>query len=276
MEIPIPYLSDAYLKLASVGENHAGYPSSRLQKGLILVANSQELAEEGVGFGVPVLKFGLKPIFPGAIVLAGWKEGQELTAIFRMNLEERLASQTLGKVHSQSLYRIKEHLEEAYRRFPATRRSLTALSNGLRRSFGWQNIFEYAGWDYPVIVHYRFDWQARLISVEVDSSALPQEVVTEVVVMNEQGAHHFDTYTDSSGALLYGEAIGNWEEVTADSASFLSSAHRLAFTLPQIEAARLFRGRELVGSRLAWAGFGYSFPPTRQCFDYTLQIERLP
>jgi hypothetical protein len=275
MEIPIPHISDACLKLAPVAENRAGYPTSQLQKGLVLIANGQELAEEGVGFGAPILKIGLKPIFPGAIALADSKGSQEIKTVFRLNLEETLIGHNRRRMRSESLYRIREHLAEAYRRFPATRRSLTALSNGLRRGFGWQSIYEYAGWDYPVKVHYKFDWQAGFIAVEIDASELPQEVVTEVVVMNEQGAHHFDTYADSSGALLSGEAIGSWEEVTADRASFLSRTHRLAFTLSQIEGARLFRGRELVGSRLAWAGFGYSFPPIRQRIAYTLQIERL-
>src|SRR5574339_242486 len=30
------------------------------------------------------------------------------------------------------------------------------------------------------------------------------------------------------------------------------------------------------GSRLAWAGFGYSFPPTTRKFSYTVRIEKLP
>jgi len=41
-----------------------------------------------------------------------------------------------------------------------------------------------------------------------------------------------------------------------------------------VKGARLFRGRELVSSRLAWAGFGYSFPPSIKRFVYELGIER--
>lgn len=275
MQIPFPHNSGIYLKLAPVAHNQIDYPTSQLQKGLVLVVNGEELVEEGVGFGVPVLKQGLKTIFPGAIQLADWKQDQELTAVYHMNLEERLAGQNQRVVENQLLYRLKDYLAEAYRRYPAMRRWLTTLSNGMRHAFNWQTSYENAGWDYPVRVHYTFDWQSSLVSVEVDVTALPQEDVTEVVVMNEQGAHHFDTYSDSSGVRLHGGAIGSWEQVTAESASFLSHRHGVAFTLPQLEGARLFRGRELVGSRLAWAGFGYSFSLAPPRIAYSLQIKRL-
>ncbi|OGO66454.1 MAG: hypothetical protein A2Z45_07420 [Chloroflexi bacterium RBG_19FT_COMBO_55_16] len=292
MDITIPLFSDICLKIGPGITNGEGYPTSRLQKGLILISNGQELAEEGVGFGVPILKLGVKTIFPGGIELACSEVGarQEITAIFFMNLEERLTSQSLGSVKSRSLYWIKNHLADVYRRFPLARGPLTALSNTLRSKFGWQTTFEDAGCNHAVKVNYTIDSQAGVIAVDVDTTGVPKDGVpkagvplngapqggvTEVILMNEQGAHHFDTYSDSSGLLLHGEAIGSWDEVTAERASFLSRVHRLAFNLQQIDGARLFRGRELIGSRLAWSGFGYSLPPTCQSFRYTLGIERL-
>ena len=282
MDITIPLFSEICLKIGPVITNGEGYPTSRLQKGLILISNGRELAEEGVGFGVPVLKLGVKTIFPGEIELACLEEGsrQEIAAIFFMNLEERLIRQSLGSIKSRSLYWIKNHLADIYRRFPAARVPLTAISNTLRSSFGWQTTFEEAGCNYEVKVNYTIDSQAGAITVDVDATGVPEDGapkngVTEVILMNEQGAHHFDTYSDSSGVLLRGEAIGSWEEVTAERASFLSSAQRLAFTLQQVDGARLFRGRELIGSRLAWSGFGYCLPPPSRRFSYTVGIERL-
>lgn len=277
MDITFPLSSEVCLKIGQDSKNGDSYPTSRLQKGLVLIANGQELVEEGVGFGVPVLKFGVKTIFPGAIELAGLNgsQDQELTAVYRMNLEEKLIGQNLQSVQSRSLYRIKNHLADVYRHIPATRRPLTAMSNALRLGFGWRTTFEEAGCNYPVKVHYVVDRQAGIISVVVDTADLPQADITEVVVMNEQGARYFDTYSDSSGAFLQGEAIGSWDEVTAESASFVNPTHRLAFTVPTIAGARLFRGRELIGSRLAWSGFGYSFPPTIERIGYQVRIERL-
>ncbi len=277
MDITIPFFSDICLKIQSVYASGENYPTSRLQKGLILISNGQELAEEGVGFGVPVFKLGVKTIFAGGIELTCSEKGtcQEITAIFFMNLEERLTSQSLGSIKSGSLYWVKNHLADVYRHFPLTRHPLTILSNILRSSFGWRTIFEDAKCNYSVEVNYTVDSRAGVIAVEVDATDVPVAGVTEMILMNEQGARHFDTYSDSNGVFLRGEAIGSWDEVTAETAGFLSSVHRLAFTLQKVDGARLFRGRELIGSRVAWSGFGYSLPPTRRRFSYTLGVERL-
>ena len=113
-----------------------------------------------------------------------------------------------------------------------------------------------------VDISYTIDGPSGMLNITVDTTDLPQDGVTEVVVMNEQGARHFDQYCDASGNLLRGKEIGCWDEVTAEWASFVSVSHGLAFTLRQLNGAKLFRGRELIGSRLAWSGFGYSFPST--------------
>src|SRR4030066_389263 len=176
MDITIQLFSDICLKIRPVFKNGGCYPTSRLQKGLILISNGQELAEEGVGFGVPVLKLGVKTIFPGGIELACSEVGarQEITAIFFMNLEERLTSQSLGSVKSRSLYWIKNHLADVYRRFPPARGPLTAISKSLRSSFGWQTTFEEAGYNYAVKVTYTVDSQAGVIAVEVDGTGVPE------------------------------------------------------------------------------------------------------
>jgi hypothetical protein len=278
MDITIPLFSEIYLKIEPVSTNGESYPTSRLQKGLILISNGQELAEEGVGFGVPVLKLGVKTIFPGWVELSCKDDGsrQEISAKFILNLEERITGHGLGSIKSRPLYQIKNYLADLYRRSPPTRGPLLVISNALRSSFGWQTTYEDAGYSHKVKVNYTVDCHTGIIAVAVDTAGLVEDGVTELILMNEQGARNFDRYSDSSGLDLEGEEIGSWNEVTAERASFLSYAHRLAFTLPQIKGARLFRGREFIGSRLAWSGFGYSIPPGLERFSYTLSIERLP
>jgi hypothetical protein len=122
---------------------------------------------------------------------------------------------------------------------------------------------------------YSVHGEAGRVQVEADTTGLRRDSITEVVVMNEQGGRHFDQYLDSNGTSLCGTQIGCWDKVTAKEASFISKAHRLAFTVEQVKGARLFRGRELVGSRLAWSGFGYSFPPATERFSYDVKI-RVP
>lgn len=275
--ITIPLFADTCLKIGPVFNRAGNYPTSQLQKGLILVSNGRDLAEEGVGFGVPVLMLGDKTIFPGEIRLAYLEEGphQKVNARFLMNLEEKLTSHSRGNVESKPLYRIKHYLEHLYKNFPLSRRPLMALSNALRSSFEWQTTFVDALWNHEVKVNYDIHAEKGIIKIDVDAAGIAETGVTEIFIMNEQGAHHFDMYSDSSDIVLKGEKIGSWNEVTAERASFISVTHRLAFSLWQIDRARLFRGRELVKSRLAWSGFGYSLPPTCQRFTYILRIERI-
>jgi hypothetical protein len=62
--------------------------------------------------------------------------------------------------------------------------------------------------------------------------------------------------------------------VTAANARFASTGRALAFSIAQTPGARLFRGRELVGSRLAWVGFGLSATPAASRLSYDVRIER--
>ena len=151
-----------------------------------------------------------------------------------------------------------------HRRVPALRRPLTATSNALRRRLGWGTTYEPAGLVATVPVHVhgarrRAAWSPST----ADLRGVPAGAVTEVVLMNELGAGEFDRYEDSAGASLTGAAIGTWDEVPPATASFVSSGGGVAFTLAQAPGARLLRGREAVGGRLAWAGFGYCLRPGR-------------
>lgn len=95
------------------------------------------------------------------------------------------------------------------------------------------------------------------------------------MLMNEQGAGYFDTYRDSKGLFLRGNAIGTWDETSAGEASFIDTLHGIGFTLLKVPGARMFRGRELVASRLAWAGLAYSIPLSRANFDYCIKVRKI-
>ncbi len=59
--------------------------------------------------------------------------------------------------------------------------------------------------------------------------------------------------------------------MTAARASFVSDRRTAWRSRSGRSAApRLYRGRELIGARLAWSGFGYSFPPALGGFGYEL------
>jgi hypothetical protein len=278
MEISLPLSADLWLQMTSGHSGEGPYPTARLRKGWLLIQSGQALVEEAVGLGVPVLKRGLQTIFPGSVELAtsGGGPVYDVTATFLLNLEEKIAQPAARSIQSAWLYAVKNTLAAVIRQAPLLRGPLTALSNALRSAFGWQTLFERAAFAATVRITYSVDTRSGVMNVKVDAGGLSNRGVTEVVVMNELGARAFDHYHDASGLSLHGPAIGCWDEVAAEQATFVSAAHHLAFTLPRIDGARLYRGRELIGARLAWAGFGYSFSPTEGDLRYTLKIERLP
>jgi hypothetical protein len=277
MEAIVPLFEDVSVKLTSDPTSGKQYPTAGIRKGLLLCKNGTELSEEAVGFGVPVVKRGLETVFAGEMELAfpgGSRD--EILAVFSMNLVERMAAPNRRTVQNKNLYTLKNNLEELYRRFPALRPALTAASSGLRRFFQWGTAYEKKDFSATIPVRYRIRGEEGRIAMETDLSDLPRNGVTEAAVMNEQGAHFFNRYRDSDGADLSGRRIGGWDAVAAEQASFLCEAHRLAFTLRQAAGAWLFRGREVVGSRLAWSGFGYIVSPAEKFFHCEVIVEKIP
>jgi len=279
-----PLFDRLWLELAGDGDRDgagaaAGFATGRLAGGLLLRDGDRDLAEEGVGFGVPILKRGLETIFPGRMDVSQRETNGErtITATFHLNMVERLAAPGSRSLSSPALYTAKNALAALHRRAPVLRAPLTGLSSALRRSFGWVTTFEEAGEGAATLtLTYTVVGARGSLLVAVDATALPADGATTVVVMNEQGAHAFDGYRDVSGRMLRGAAIGTWDEVTAPAASFVCDERRVAFSLGRVAGARLYRGRELIGSRVAWSGFGYSFPAALGTMAYELRIERLP
>ena len=277
MGIHIPVTNQLSFVLGGKPDVSAGFPTSRLAKGLVLRREGLDLAEEAVGFGVPVLMRGRQALFPGVaeLHLRSASPNWALTAEYSVNLVERLGAPGKRSVQGELFYGAKNFLSDLRARFPPARAPLMALSSSLRRLFGWETTFEQADFGGQVKMTYLFDERTGVVSIEADLSRIQSDSVTEVIVMNEQGAHYFDEYQDSSGNHLVGDQIGCWDEVSAQEASFSSTTQRIAFTVHAVPGARLFRGRELVGSRLAWSGFGYSFPPHIRLFRYTLSVKQI-
>lgn len=260
------------------GSAEPGFPTSRLRTGLATWDGGSDLSEEGVGFGVPVLTMGTRAVFPGHVrlVVCDDEPHRRLTATFDLDLVERLTRRDGAVVGSRPLYAVKNGLAALHRRMPALRGPLTAVSSGVRRTFALTTTYEQTEPIATIAVTFEVERGGGAIAVTADLAGVPWDRVDEVALMNEQGAHAFPRYRDSSGAELTGEAIGAWDEVAAEKATFVSRAHRVAFSAARAEGATLRRGRELVGSRLAWSGFGYRVARGAAAFRYELSVERAP
>jgi len=277
MEITLPISFNLALKITSGLTVGMSYPTGRIQKGLILLDGGEELCEEAVGFGVPILKCGLQSIFPGELELTTLNGNftRGVHAIFKLNLEEKIAKTGSGTINNRILYGSKNILAASIRRWPFIRGLLTHTSNLLRARLGLVTTYEPADFSTYLSLTYSIDPSTGRIKVELDKQDPFPSEISEVILMNEQGARHFDQYRDTDGISVRGKEIGCWDQVTAAEASFISPRRQISFSLPQVSGARLYRGRELIGKRLAWSGFGYSFPPNLEHFKYVITIKRL-
>jgi hypothetical protein len=277
MKIDLSLTNGIALQIVSGSNGNTFYPSARIQKGLVLFCDGQDLSEEAVGFGVPILKRGLQSIFPGEVELFpnGNNSPGKLTARYKLNLEEKIARSGTGTINNQFIYASKNMLAALIRHLPVVRKLLTGTSNLLRSMFNWETTYEPTGFVTYVTLTYTIHSSAGKVLVELSRQDPIPDSISEIIVMNEQGAHHFDQYQEEDGISRQGNEIGCWDEVIAVNAAFVSSQRQILFSLPQVDGARLYRGRELIGSRLAWSGFGYSFPPSLDHFSYEISLKRL-
>jgi len=270
----IPFSKDLSLKIGGAELGETPFPTTRIRKGGVLYYGGLDLSEEGVGFGVPILKRGLEEFFPGKCSLSFKVNGTRAEAIadFTMNLVERVAVGRGESVKSPLLYRVHHALASLHMACPWARSILDVVSNRSRRLLGIRTVFEEVESAGRVNVRYAIDARARLIRVTVRHIGSAGAPCGELIVMNEQGAHHFDRYTDSSGTLLEGDGIESWKEIAAEEATMTSSRFGVAFTLKQVEGTRLFRGRECVDRRFAWSGFAYAVSIPVSEFRYDVGI----
>jgi hypothetical protein len=258
------------LRIAARERDGGEYPSSTIPKGLTMSFGGVELSEEGVGFGVPVLKQPRETIFPGNLRI---RTGPSVAvAEYEMNLVERLSLRTRRSLPSMVLNALREPLAFLHRRLPVLRGPLTGFSNVMRAAFGIRTTFEHAPSRGIIRVTYRYDAEAEKVGVRMEAHDLAAEGCIELIIMNELGARFFDRYTDSAGCEKRGSAIETWQETTAAHASFHDSRHGVSFTVDSVPGARLFRGRELIEGRLAWAGLAYVLPPETKEFCYDIAI----
>lgn len=259
------------ISLAIPGLHPDCYPTSRIQKGLVLLCEGQDLSEEGVGFGVPVFKIGGEAVFPGS---GAWKtkikeDRITVEAEYIVNLAGRMA---VGgrRIECRTFYRAREWLAFQYQMHPAFRKGILFGVELSRRAMSMKDAFV----EIPAVGSVKTVYSIMDDSIRVGVDIRGMHEGHELVVMNEQGANHFDSYRDSGGLFLEKDAIGSWDEVLSDRASFIDSKNGLYFALTRVEGARMMRGREILSDRLAWAGLAYVLSPGTRRFSYTIQLGR--
>jgi hypothetical protein len=102
MKIDLTLSDGISLQIAAGTKYDATYPTGRIQKGWVLICDDQDLSEEAVGFGVPILKRGLQTIFPGEVELYPDMGGlqSKFTARYKLNLEEKIGKPGSGNINN--------------------------------------------------------------------------------------------------------------------------------------------------------------------------------
>jgi hypothetical protein len=250
-----------------------GYRTAAIKRGLRLELNGRDLGGEGLGFAVPVVRYGSLTVFPGeaAVECTGTNGDTAVVLRFALNLVERVSLGSRRPIQSERFYRVREYLAGLHRRHKRWRGFFSwgsRLLMGTGRASVLYATVPSAG-TVPVIC--RLAPSGDRLEVEADVSGL-HPGFSEVSLMNELDGRLFDHYEDDSTGVLRGGAIGTWDEVCAPEARFTDVADCLTFELSRVDGARLYRGREVVRDELCWAGLAHVIPAGTRRFSYEVRL----
>ena len=242
-----------------------------LQKGLVLLLDGEELIEEGVGFGVPVVKYEDKTFFSSTADLSIQKIGSACIITKAYTLDT-VSLKKFGRATyiDDGLY---SPLRKTFQSLYLKHKKLTPLFNKVMELRELANIkTEFITVKPRGTVTVNYNCQPTAINIEADFSKVALSKCCEVLVLNEQGSSVFQKYVDSNGLALLGNKIGAWETVTANQASLQSAKGQLSFSLQNDRGATLFRGWERTRKRFSWAGLSYSMRPNNGTFNYSIGL----
>jgi hypothetical protein len=242
-----------------------------LQKGLVLLLDGKELIEEGVGFGVPIIKYEDKTFFSSTADVSIQKNGSvyTLTKVFTL---DTVSLKKFGRATyiDDGLY---SPLRKTFQSLYLKHKKLTPLFNKAMELRDLANIkTEFISVKPRGTVTINFYCKPTVINIKADFSKVTLKKCVEVLVLNEQSSTVFQRYVDSSGLNLLGRKIGAWEPVTTDQASLQSAKGLVSFTLQNVRGTTLLRGWERTKKRFSWAGLSYSMRPNNGVFDYSIML----
>jgi hypothetical protein len=240
--------------------------TAMLQKGLVLIYNDKELIEEGIGFGVPVVKYADKTLFSSTAKIITSNDPRVFEKHYAL---DTVSTKRFYKTHVNDAFyeAIHKLFEKAY----LGHQTMQPLNNKIMELRELLKIkTEFHKIKPRGTVKIRYTLLDDTVEVFVDFSSLNLTDCTELLVLNEQGANTFTNYKDTDGLLLLNGRIGAWDAVSAKRATLTTAAGNLAFFLEPVAFAKLFRGWEKTKNRFSWAGLSYSIEPSRKCFDYKI------
>jgi len=242
-----------------------------LHKGLVLVLDNNEVVEEGMGFGVPVVKYHDKTYFSSSADVSIQKN-HSTNIIKKTYVLDAISRKKLWRASyiDDGVYSL---MRRTFAKLYLKHKNISPLFNNimeLRNVAKIKTEFQKVKPRGMVTVNYEI--QPSIINVSADFSDLTLDGCEELLILNEQGASIFDKYADANGLKLIGNKIGGWDQVTAKQAFMLSNEKHLSFCLQKSRGAALFRGWENTKRRFSWVGLNYSLQPNQGIFDYSIGL----
>ncbi len=267
-----------YLWLSLRPPNSDGpYPTSQIQKGPVLVSGSVDLSGEGIGLGVPVVKFAHHVVFPGEACIIEQRGDSHVTTWvvdYALNLKERVTLKSGKSIQNGAFYRLTEGFAGLHRAIPLSRDLIELGNRVLRRIWRLNTSFERTPSAGIVRVVYTINRHEGVLTVRAETRGV-KTGCTEVILLNELDGGLFDRYSDANGDLV-GKEIGTWEEPDADCVTLNDSRHHISLAFHRVPQSTMYRGREVAHGRLSWAGIAYVIPPHCVDFEYDIGIREGP
>lgn len=234
-----------------------------LQKGLILVFKNEEVVEEGLGFGVPVVEYPDHTYFAGKAKVFIDHQLNLIHIYFLMD------TVNTNKITNHIfLKQLKRGLNLLYKRSHRYRTMIAPLIKWRANTKIGTNRFYRVEQQGEVHVTYKI--QGHCIYVTADLSQLANWQT--VTLLNEQGALTFTRYSDTSGRNMTNDEIGVWDRVFASRATLKSLDNNISFEVSSSQSCVLRRGRELQNGYLSWAGLAYEITPPQTHFHYSIHL----
>lgn len=244
--------------------------TSALQKGLVLIYKGKELIEEGIGFGVPVIKYRDKTLFSSTAEI-------KVSAETPFTLEKRFLMDTVSKKRFFKAYvndDVYEFVHKLFEKAYLGHSRLYSVNNKIMELRDLLRIkTEFLRVKPRGVINLKYVFERNVIQIMADFNNIERDGCVELLMLNEQGANTFQSYADTGGLRLNGRGIGALDLVHAKSATLSSADAGLAFSLDNRVPAGLFRGWESTKNRFSWAGLSYSIEPKTKFFDYAIKID---
>ncbi|MGE5575362.1 MAG: hypothetical protein ACM3UL_04440 [Ignavibacteria bacterium] len=243
-----------------------------LQKGLVLMLDGFELIEEGMGFGLPIVKYQDKTFFSSTANVSITKVGSEwiITKVYTL---DTVSIKKFGQASyiDDGLY---SPLRKIFQTLYLKHKKLSPLFNKAMELRDLANVkTEFVVVKPRGTITVTYKCRPTTIDIQADFSGVALNKCLEMLMLNEQGSNTFQKYSDSNGSNLICSKIGAWGKITSKYASLMSMNGQISFSLRNRENVTFFRGWERTRNRFSWAGLSYSIVPNNSVFAYTISLK---